>query len=348
MSLTDPSRTVSAGPRRGIARTLARERALWVTVGLWVLASVLVVPLAGPVLPFQRGPEPLPVIDEVVTGQLNLAVALVIVGLVLLVTRHRPRVDLAARAPARPVALAETAALLGYAVAVTLGGLALGEAAGDHAISLHLPGSIHGLHGDHLAASWVALWAGYNVLFWAVLPYLAFRRRGYSTEQLNLRSADRRGDAVLILVVLVAESAIELGLVSSELLGLSPAQLAVGVPLAFLVNLVGTVLPVMVFVYAILLPRIARLTGSTTTTVILGGVAYAVIHLFESWAVYDTVAAGTLTLIFLFFQYFGPGLIKSVLTVRTGNAWVHVWAYHAVAPHVTLDTVHVIDSLDLR
>jgi hypothetical protein len=52
--------------------------------------------------------------------------------------------------------------------------------------------------------------------------------------------------------------------------------------------------------------------------------------------------------IFLFLQYFGPGLIKSVLTLRTGNAWVHLWAYHAVAPHVTLDTVTLLDSLDLR
>jgi hypothetical protein len=27
----------------------------------------------------------------------------------------------------------------------------------------------------------------------------------------------------------------------------------------------------------------------------------------------------------------GPGMIKTVLTLRTGNAWVHVWAYHALA-----------------
>lgn len=320
---------------------------MWVTVALWVLATALVVPLTGSALPFQRGPEALPVATEVINGQLNLAVALVIVGLVLLVTRARARVDLAARAPARRVAVLETAALVAYGAVITLGGLALGHAAGDHAISLHLPGSIHGLHGETLAAGWSALWAGYNLLFWAVLPYVVFRRRGYTNQQLNLRSADRRGDLLLIVVVLVAESAIELGLVSSELLGLSPMQLAVGVPLAFVVNLVGTVLPIMVFIYAILLPRIARLTNSTTNTVIIGGVAYAVIHLFESWAVYDTLAAGTLSVIFLFFQYFGPGLIKSVLTVRTGNAWVHVWAYHAFAPHVTLDTVTILESLDL-
>lgn len=41
-------------------------------------------------------------------------------------------------------------------------------------------------------------------------------------------------------------------------------------------------------------------------------------------------------------------MIKSVLTLRTGNAWVHVWAYHAMAPHVTLDTATMLDILDLR
>jgi len=27
-----------------------------------------------------------------------------------------------------------------------------------------------------------------------------------------------------------------------------------------------------------------------------------------------------------------------VLTLRTGNAWVHVWAYHAISPHTIVDT----------
>ncbi len=55
-----------------------------------------------------------------------------------------------------------------------------------------------------------------------------------------------------------------------------------------------------------------------------GGVAYAVIHTFESWAVYSSPSAGLLTVVFLFLQYLGPGLIKSVPTQRTGNAGVPV------------------------
>ena len=74
----------------------------------------------------------------------------------------------------------------------------------------------------------------------------------------------------------------------------------------------------------------------------------AVIHFFESWTAYDTVASATLSAIFLMFQYFGPGMIKSVLTLRTGNAWVHVWAYHAIAPHVTVDTTNIVNVFRLR
>jgi hypothetical protein len=34
----------------------------------------------------------------------------------------------------------------------------------------------------------------------------------------------------------------------------------------------------------------------------------------------------------------GPGMVKSYLTQRTGNAWVHLWGFDAISPHVTDDT----------
>ncbi len=343
----DTGRPPRTGADRGL-RELVRQRSVQITAVLWVLASLAVFPLAGGELPFTRGHEVLPVATDVVNGQLNLMLALVLIVITVVMTRRRPRVDLAGRAPERRVARRETLALVAYGVLVSVGGLGIGELAGEHAYSLHLPGTIYGLHNQTLEVGWVAGWVAYNFVFFAVVPYLVFRRRGYTHTQLNLRSADRRRDAILILVILLVESAAELGTVSSEILQLSAGDLLVGLPLAFTVNFFGTVLPIMIFIYAILLPRFARLTGSPATTAILGGVAYAVIHTFESWAVYSTVSAGLLTVIFLFLQYFGPGLIKSVLTQRTGNAWVHVWAYHAIAPHVTLDTVTLLDSLDLR
>jgi hypothetical protein len=33
----------------------------------------------------------------------------------------------------------------------------------------------------------------------------------------------------------------------------------------------------------------------------------------------------------------GPGMFETFLTLRTGNARVHVWAYHAIAPHTLVD-----------
>ena len=35
-------------------------------------------------------------------------------------------------------------------------------------------------------------------------------------------------------------------------------------------------------------------------------------------------------------------MIKTYPTVRTGNAWVHVWAYHALSPHTLVDTQHTV------
>jgi len=76
-------------------------------------------------------------------------------------------------------------------------------------------------------------------------------------------------------------------------------------------------------------------------------VTYAALHIFEAWGAYNSPTNWLLTLIFVGFQYFGPGMVKAALTVRTGNAWVHVWAYHAIAPHVWLDTPLIVDALGI-
>ena len=122
----------------------------------------------------------------------------------------------------------------------------------------------------------------------------------------------------------------------------SSGQLASGILLTAVINLLGTGLPVMVFIYAILLPRYLKLSGSVTTTTIYGGLTYAALHIFESWTIYDSTSNGVLSVVFVFMQFFGPGMIKSYLTLRTGSAWVHLWGYHAIEPHVTFDTTHFV------
>jgi hypothetical protein len=95
-------------------------------------------------------------------------------------------------------------------------------------------------------------------------------------------------------------------------------------------------------------PRFLKLTGSTATTVILGGVTYTLLHVWDAWTVLTSPDNLLLSVIFLFFTYFGPGMMKTVLTVRTGNAWTHVWAYHALAPHALIDAPHVVEIFRVR
>jgi hypothetical protein len=137
---------------------------------------------------------------------------------------------------------------------------------------------------------------------------------------------------------LAVESVFELLVFNKNVLSLSWHQMLLGAPLTFFVFFVGTVLPTMVLIYAILLPRYLRLTGSAISTVLLGGLTYAAMHIVEGWSAFDSPRDIALSLIFVLLQYVGPGMIKSVLTLRTGNAWVHALSYHAVAPHVIVDT----------
>jgi hypothetical protein len=125
-------------------------------------------------------------------------------------------------------------------------------------------------------------------------------------------------------------------------------QLLVAAPLAFAVFFLGTVLPTMVLIYAILLPRYLKLTGSYTVTVLLGGVTYAAMHLVEGWSVFGSPRDTALSLLFVFLGYTGPGMIKSFITLRTGNAWVHALGYHAVAPHVVADAPLIAKVFALR
>jgi hypothetical protein len=60
------------------------------------------------------------------------------------------------------------------------------------------------------------------------------------------------------------------------------------------------------------------------------------------------VAQGVSSFMLVYMTFFPAGLMKSFLTVRTGNAWVHVWAYHAISPHVTIDTPLVVHDFNIK
>lgn len=313
----------------------------------WLGANLVVPAVAGEALPFDwpaaavRTPA-----GHLLDANLALAEVLLLIALTYWLTRKRALPDLADRAPGRAVAARETSLLLLYGAAGLGLGFVLARLAGWHPFGFHLAGSIYGTH-DHVSPAESISWATYNLLVYAVVPLLFFRRR-YPAEALNLRSSNRRADTVLIGVVLLIESLVQIAVLAPGIFELTSGQLLLGVPITFTLYFAGTVLPAMIFIYAILVPRFLRLTGSTVTTVILGGLTYTALHLWDAWTVFTSPGTAVLSIAFLVLTYFAPGMFKTVLTLRTGNAWVHVWAYHALAPHTLIDAPHMVHVFQLR
>jgi hypothetical protein len=70
-------------------------------------------------------------------------------------------------------------------------------------------------------------------------------------------------------------------------------------------------------------------------------------HIVEGWSVFDSPRDGALSLIFVALGYLGPGMIKTFITLRTGNAWVHALGYHAIAPHTIIDTPLIVKAFGM-
>jgi len=302
----------------------------------WVGLNLAAIILADGFLPFdQPSMTDKPFALRMAVPSIFLVEIFSMMALVWALTRRRPSVDMAARAPARRTATTEAAGLLVYAMLGQAGGWILGPALGYRPFSFHLAGTLTGC--SVLASPGEALtWSAYNFMVFAVVPFVWFRRR-YSAEQLNLRSTNRCADLRVILVVGVVESAIELAATYPGVFKMTPHAFLLAAPLSFGIYFFGTVLPTMVLIYAILLPRYLKLSGSIPATIILGGLTYALMHLVEGWSNFANPRDTALSLIFVFLNYIGPGMFKSFVTLRTGNAWVHALGYHAVAPHVLVD-----------
>ncbi len=302
----------------------------------WGALNLIVLTLADGVLPFDRPAQAgMPFGLKVAMPTLGLIEQLALMGFVWWLTRRRDAFDMAARARDGALAARETAAVLAYAMLGQIGGWVLGSSLGYRPFSFHLAGSMVGCSTPATPGE-AMLWATYNFAVFAVIPYLWFRRR-YSNFDLNLVSTDRRNDWTVIIAVLVVESAVQLVAIPG-VLKMTPGAFLAAAPIAFTVFLFGTVLPTMVLIYAILLPRYLKLTGSTALTVILGGLTYALMHLVEGWSSFRDLHDTVLSVVFVFVSYAGPGMFKSFVTLRTGNAWVHAIGYHAIAPHVIVDT----------
>ncbi len=273
-----------------------------------------------------------------------LVLVVLMFGLVALLTRKRPVIELGQRAPESGIAGRETLAMWVYAAVVMVAGRLIGQHLFGEGIALHLNGSLVGATRVQSPIE-VYTWAAYNGILLALIPYAVFRMRGYSNEQLNLKSANLKSDVLVIMVVLAFS--VGMDMMGSNVFQLTPHQQLVGGLMSFWLHLFGTDLPIMIVIYSVLMPRYFKLF-SPMTAYLLGAVSYPTIHIFESGTRYDSIGAAAMSLTFVYLLLIPAGLMKSFLTWRTGNAWVHVWAYHAISPHVTVDTRLIVSDFGIK
>jgi hypothetical protein len=223
------------------ARVRNRRPVLFAALG-WVLCNVLVLAVAKGTLPFDwpdaasRTP-----VGQLVNADLGLLEVLLLAALVVWMTRKRPAVNLADRAPERSIAARETLLLPLYGACGLLMGFVLARLLGWHPFGLHLAGSLYGTHA-HVSPTEAIAWAVYNLVVYAVIPLLYFGRR-YSSTALSLKAGNRRADAVLIGVVLAIEALVQIAALDPGIFELNGRQLAIGVPLTLVLYFAGAVLP---------------------------------------------------------------------------------------------------------
>src|ERR1700684_1494633 len=274
---------------------VVRQRALYVAILVWLL-------LSGVGLFFSRHT---PRFGGLVIGSSKYLVLVVLMfGLVMLLTRKRPVFDLGQRAPESGIAGREAVAMWVYAATVMVAGRLIGQHLFGEGIALHLNGSLVGATRVQSPIE-VYTWAAYNGILLALIPYVVFRMRGYSNEQLNLKSANLTRDYMVIAVVMAIGCFMDLTL-DGNFLKLTHHQQIVGGLFSFIFHLFGTDLPIMIFIYSILMPRYTKLTAPVTAF-LLGAASYPAMHVFESWTRYDSLANSLLSVIVVFLIFLPPG-----------------------------------------
>ena len=143
-----------------------------------------------------------------------------------------------------------------YGAIVLLAGRYLGLRYFGEGIAMHLNGSLVGATRVQSPTE-MYTWAAYNANLLAVVPYVVFRMRGYSNQELNLKSSNLKSDLIIIAVVLAIGCFMDFTL-DGNFLKLTHHQQVVGGLLSFIFHLFGTDLPVMVFIYAIMFPRYVK------------------------------------------------------------------------------------------
>lgn len=308
-----------------IVTNVARNRSAQITLLIAVL-GLFIYAIGAPQIPALA--------DEISANLANeyaqMPLSIILVVIVYLMTRYRAVPDLAARSPERNVALMEVVGLIIYGAVAIFGLAALG-------ITYHPPDVFE--PGVEFSSTRLITWAIVNLVVYGAIPYAYFRWRGSSDVSLGLAGNNWRRDVWLIVVIGGVD--LILALQFSDFLSLTPSQMATSVPLAFILYTLGAGIPVVIMVQAIFTPRIMRLTNSTITTTIFVAFAYAFFSASDAGIAYESGGHAFYALLYAVVHNIGPGLIKAILTVRTGNSWLHMYAYHVLSFHAFVDAVTV-------
>lgn len=309
---------------------------LLLALGGWAMLNLAVVMLAPGFLPFDRPAlMRMPFALQVAMPSLGMLEQFALMALVAWLCRGKEIAGRKALLPGSATASNEIVAVLTYAALAQAAGWIVPPALGMRPFSFHLAGSVFGCSIPP-SPSETLVWAAWNFVAFALIPGRWFARK-YGAAGLWL-VFDRKGhDLRVLMIVLVIESAVQVAAMPAVLGTPLRIWLLAG-PIAFLLSGLGTVLPTMILVCGILVPRYWQVTGSRAAATLLGGLTYAAMHLVEGWSNFSSPSDSVLSLLFVFLSYTGPGMFKSYVTLRTGNAWIHALGYHAVAPHTLFDT----------
>ncbi|MEM7322474.1 MAG: hypothetical protein AAF531_05250 [Actinomycetota bacterium] len=294
-----------------------------------IAAGYAVYAVAAPGVPALEG-----TVSEDLLEQLTRApVFLILTWIIFEITRRRPLPDYGSRSPDAANATFELLAIAGYTLAamVVLGffGITYHPQENDPSLS----------QGD------LVLWAAVNPIVYALIPYLWLRSRGNSATDLGLRGNRWRLDWKLLAVVGGIDMI--LAIIFSDYLELELGQMALATPLTFVLFGLGAGIPVVLLTQAVVAPRVYAITGSHLSAGAASVIAYALFSSTDRGLLYDSAGHAVLSFLFITVANFGPGLVKAMLTVRTGNAWLHFLAYHVVSFHIWADAPLVARIFEL-
>ena len=306
-----------------IANTLIRHKSVQLTL-LVAILGLSTYAFAAPTIPALATVAA----QNIQTELFQIPVFLGLAALAYFVTRKRELPNLADRAPTRAVAKTEVIGLIIYAIVAVIGLASLGY-------TYHPPDVFAA--GATFNATNMIIWALLNVSVYVAIPYLYFRWRGTTNAQLGLANNNWRKDVWVILAVGGLDFLMSLGY--SGFLALTPTQMVRAAPLTLVLYTFGAGLPIVIMTQAILAPRIMRLTNSYIATTVALTFAYAFFSLTDAGISFEGgLSHALLAMLLILVHNLGPGLIKATITVRTGNAWLHMLAYHVLSFHVIVDS----------